>query len=109
MAAARHLEALARAGRLPRFQPPSALELGSGTGLAGLAAAIATGLPTTLTDLKEVLPALQRNAQLNAEVREPVVGCLCPPLVQPPCPEHQDHWLHPLSPGAAKTRRLLPE
>ena len=49
VAAAKHLEQLALAGRLPALDPPAVLELGSGTGLAGLAAAVATGLPTTLT------------------------------------------------------------
>lgn len=68
VAAAKHLEQLALAGSLPAFDPPSILELGSGTGLAGLAAAVATGLPAVLTDLPEVLPALQRNAEANAQV-----------------------------------------
>jgi hypothetical protein len=68
VAAARHLEQLCCCGSLPAFDPPRALELGSGTGLAGLAAAVATGLPTTLTDLQEVLPALQRNVDSNKEV-----------------------------------------
>ena len=72
MAAARHLEQLALQGRLPAFDPPTALELGSGTGLAGLAAAVATGLATALTDLKEVLPALRRNVDANREVRRNV-------------------------------------
>ena len=45
----------------------SVLELGSGTGLAGLAAAAELGVEVTLTDLPEVVPALQRNADANAE------------------------------------------
>lgn len=68
VAAAKHLEQLALAGSLPAFDPPSILELGSGTGLAGLAAAVATGLPAVLTDLPEVLPALRRNVEANAQV-----------------------------------------
>lgn len=31
--------------------------------------AAATGLPTTLTDLQEVLPALQRNVEANPQVK----------------------------------------
>lgn len=43
-----------------------ALELGAGTGLAGLAAAASCACRVTLTDLAEALPALQRNADANA-------------------------------------------
>lgn len=66
-AAAKFLEAAAAAAELQRCQPAldSVLELGSGTGLAGLAAAAALRLPTLLTDLPEVLPALQRNIAAN--------------------------------------------
>ena len=42
------------------------LELGAGTGLAGLAAAAALGCRVTLTDLEEALPALRRNVAANA-------------------------------------------
>ncbi len=68
VAAARHLEVLSACGSLPAFNPSTAIELGSGTGLAGLTAAVAIRLPTTLTDLPDVLPALQRNVDANAEV-----------------------------------------
>ena len=44
---------------------PSILELGAGTGLAGLAAAAALQQPTTFTDLGEVLPQIHRNTLLN--------------------------------------------
>lgn len=44
------------------------LELGSGTGLAGLAAAAALRRPAVLTDLPDVLPALQRNVDANPQV-----------------------------------------
>lgn len=64
-AAARYLEAAA-AGLAGKYS--SVLELGSGTGLAGLAAAAALQLPTLLTDLPEVLPALRRNIAANAEL-----------------------------------------
>lgn len=65
--AARYLEAAAPAIFTGSFGPPpqSVLELGSGTGLAGLAAAAALRLPTVLTDLPDVLPALQRNIAAN--------------------------------------------
>lgn len=46
-------------------QEAAILELGSGTGLAGLAAAACLGRPAHLTDLAEVLPSLQRNVDLN--------------------------------------------
>jgi hypothetical protein len=42
-----------------------ALELGAGTGLAGLAACAALRCHVTLTDLAEALPALQRNCAAN--------------------------------------------
>lgn len=42
------------------------LELGSGTGLVGLAAAAAFQAHVILTDLPEIVPNLQRNAQANA-------------------------------------------
>ena len=43
------------------------LELGSGTGLAGIAAAAILGAGVTLTDMAHVLPNLQFNAKLNAD------------------------------------------
>lgn len=63
-AAAKYLEAAA-AELLARHAFRCILELGSGTGLAGLAAAAALQLPTTLTDLPEALPALQLNIAAN--------------------------------------------
>ncbi|XP_072988554.1 uncharacterized protein [Typha latifolia] len=42
------------------------LELGSGTGLVGIAAAAVLGARVTLTDLPHVLPNLRFNAQSNA-------------------------------------------
>ncbi|KAL2271072.1 hypothetical protein VTJ83DRAFT_443 [Remersonia thermophila] len=44
------------------------LELGSGTGLLGLAAACLWGASVALTDLPDILPNLRHNAELNAEV-----------------------------------------
>ena len=41
------------------------VELGAGTGLAGLAAAAALGCHVALTDVEEALPALRRNAAAN--------------------------------------------
>lgn len=46
-----------------------ALELGSGPGLAGMAAAL-LGWNTTLTDVADVLPLLRENVQLNFSGRE---------------------------------------
>ena len=46
-----------------------ALELGSGPGLAGMAAAL-LGWNTTLTDVADVLPLLKQNLQLNFSGRE---------------------------------------
>mmetsp|Transcript_33396 Transcript_33396/g.79182 ORF Transcript_33396/g.79182 Transcript_33396/m.79182 type:complete len:231 (-) Transcript_33396:231-923(-) len=48
------------------------LELGSGTGLAGIAAALALGRKAVLTDLPQVLPSLERNVKLNGLPREAV-------------------------------------
>lgn len=54
------------------LQPRSILELGAGTGLAGLAAAAALRRPTTLTDLSEVLPQLRANVERNATALDDV-------------------------------------
>lgn len=64
-AAAMYLEAAAAAHEPALHGLASVVELGSGTGLAGLAAAAALRLPTTLTDLPEALPALRRNIAAN--------------------------------------------
>lgn len=66
-AAAKYLEAAA-VDLLARHAFSSVLELGSGTGLAGLAAAAALQLPTLLTDLPEALPALQHNIAANVSL-----------------------------------------
>lgn len=42
------------------------LELGSGTGLVGLAAALVFNRPAILTDLSEIVPNLEHNISLNA-------------------------------------------
>lgn len=47
-------------------QEPTVVELGSGTGVAGLSAALALRLPTLLTDLPEVLPSLEQGVAANA-------------------------------------------
>lgn len=62
-AAARYMEAAA--AEILGSGVRSVLELGSGTGLAGLAAAAALHLPTLLTDLPEVLPSLRHNIAAN--------------------------------------------
>lgn len=46
------------------------LELGSGTGLVGLAAAAILGANVTVTDLRHVLPNLQYNIEANAGILE---------------------------------------
>lgn len=71
---AQRLEGLA-AEHFPHIlndQTPSGrvLELGSGTGLVGIAAAAIWGLPVLLTDLPEILPNLSHNALRNTEVVE---------------------------------------
>lgn len=44
------------------------LELGSGTGLVGIAAAVTLGANVTVTDLPHVIPNLQFNVEANADV-----------------------------------------
>ncbi|XP_020600219.1 putative methyltransferase-like protein 21E pseudogene [Phalaenopsis equestris] len=53
---------------LPPRSPLRILELGSGTGLVGIAAAAILRAHVTLTDLPHVLPNLRFNAIANAEV-----------------------------------------
>jgi len=53
------------------------VELGSGTGLAGLAAAAILGYPTTLTDLPEVLPSLRANVHRNTSLSNLVKVAAC--------------------------------
>ena len=91
---ARRLEGLR--GYLPRPQPPSrtegpagggglggeheggsgrgselrVLELGSGTGLVGIAAACVWAAHVTLTDLPDIVPNLARNVDMNAALIE---------------------------------------
>ncbi|KAL6008744.1 hypothetical protein ACLOJK_021970 [Asimina triloba] len=47
-------------------RPLRVLELGSGTGLVGITAAVILGAHVTITDLPHVLPNLQYNANANA-------------------------------------------
>ncbi len=56
--------------------PLKVLELGSGTGLVGLAAAALWRCPVVLTDLPEIVPNLRRNAQLNRKVIHQRGGCV---------------------------------
>ncbi|PUU83091.1 putative methyltransferase-domain-containing protein [Tuber borchii] len=52
---------------LPTFSPSAkALELGAGTGLVGLAAAAIFKIPILLTDLPDIVPNLQHNANTNS-------------------------------------------
>ncbi|KAK4426804.1 Protein-lysine N-methyltransferase rrg1 [Sesamum alatum] len=55
---------------LPTERRLRLLELGSGTGLVGIAAAALLGARVTLTDLPHVLPNLQFNANANAGILE---------------------------------------
>jgi predicted nicotinamide N-methyase len=48
--------------------PDEVLELGSGTGLLGLAAACIWKASVVLTDLPTIMPNLTHNASLNQEV-----------------------------------------
>ncbi|KAK7565166.1 hypothetical protein IWX47DRAFT_787130, partial [Phyllosticta citricarpa] len=50
--------------------PHSILELGSGTGLVGLAAAAALGAEVILTDLPEIIENVDRNIESNRDILE---------------------------------------
>ncbi|KAI9171753.1 Protein-lysine N-methyltransferase EFM2 [Paramyrothecium foliicola] len=56
--------------------PPSVLELGSGTGLLGLAAAALWKVPVALSDLPNIVTNLKVNADRNAELVESRGGSL---------------------------------
>ncbi|KAK0731428.1 putative methyltransferase-domain-containing protein [Lasiosphaeris hirsuta] len=53
-----------------RPEPTEILELGSGTGLLGLAAACVWGASVVLTDLPDIMPNLIHNAELNRSTVE---------------------------------------
>lgn len=52
---------------LCHLDSPSVLELGSGTGLAGMVAAALWSTHVQLTDLPEIVPNLERNAKANED------------------------------------------
>lgn len=52
------------------FAPHSVLELGAGTGLVGLSAAMVLGTGVLLTDLPEIVENLERNALVNEDILE---------------------------------------
>lgn len=60
----------------PSPSPLRILEIGSGTGLVGIAAAAILGAHVTLTDLPHVLPNLRFNADSNAHAIAPRGGSL---------------------------------
>jgi predicted nicotinamide N-methyase len=54
---------------IPKLGPDAAiLELGAGTGLVGLAAAAVFKAQIVLTDLPEIVPNLERNAETNSSI-----------------------------------------
>ena len=60
----------------PRSPGLSILELGSGTGLLGMAAACLWQIPTVLTDLPSILPNLAHNVELNSPTAESLEGSI---------------------------------
>ena len=52
----------------PRNRCGPVLELGSGTGLVGISAAAVWKTDVTLTDLSPIVPALERNIELNKDL-----------------------------------------
>lgn len=100
-ATAQYLEAASTAGLLLRHRWASVLELGSGTGLAGLAAAAVLRLPTLLTDLPEVLPALRRSVDANPSL-SPLVS-LAPLDWHSPRLPPEAHALPPTGDGSSSS------
>jgi predicted nicotinamide N-methyase len=65
---ARLLERRVRDGSLQQLSQMRVLEIGAGVGLVGLALAALGAQHVVLTDMRNIVPLLQRNAELNAAV-----------------------------------------
>ena len=67
------------------------LELGAGTGLVGMAAALAFERHVVLTDLPEIVPNLERNARSNAKVISSRAGSVSAAVLDWTRPEDFDY------------------
>lgn len=73
---AKRLYELKDGGVLEKREGDAALELGSGTGLLGMAFSAVFECPTTLTDLPSIVDNLRRNVETNRDTVEREFGSL---------------------------------